>query len=47
VQAAQRKLKTKETKILQKSEVASIKEHIKKVSPTKNDWSDFIKSLQC
>lgn len=46
-QAGQRKLKTKETKKLVKSEVSSIKEHIKKVAPTKEDWGSFIRSIQC
>jgi len=46
-QMAQKRLKTKETKILQKAEMASIKEHIKKVAPTKETWTDFIKGLQC
>ncbi len=46
-QAGQRKLKTKETKKIVQDEVASIKEHIKKIAPTKETWADFIRSIQC
>lgn len=45
-QMAQRRL-GKETKKLHKTEVASIKEHIKRVAPTKETWADFIRSIQC
>jgi hypothetical protein len=46
-ETAQKRLKTKDVKKIQKEEVKSIKEHIKKVSPTKETWSDFIRSIQC
>lgn len=37
----------KESKKLHKSEISSIREHIKKVAPTKEDWTSFIRSIQC
>jgi alkylated DNA nucleotide flippase Atl1 len=42
-----RENKVKESKKLHKSEVANIKEHIRKVSPTKEDWDSFIRGIQC
>ena len=44
---AQKRLKTKETKKLHKTEVGKIKEEIKKLTPTKEDWASFVKSIQC
>lgn len=44
---AQKRLNTKEVKKLHKAEVGKIKEEIKKLTPTKEDWNSFIKSIQC
>jgi hypothetical protein len=46
-EVAQKRLKTKEVNKIQKEEIKSIKEHIKKVAPTKESWSNFIRSIQC
>jgi copper chaperone CopZ len=37
----------KNIKKAKKEEVSKIKENVKKFSPTKEAWADFIKSLQC
>jgi len=44
---ANKRNKTKSIKKVQKETVKKIKSEIKKVSATKQTWSDFIKSLQC
>lgn len=46
-ESAQKRLKTKDTNKSHKEEVAKIKDEIKKVSPTKETWADFIRSIQC
>lgn len=45
-QMAQKRL-GKETRKIHKTELASLKEHIKKTIPTKENWADFIRSIQC
>jgi len=44
---ALRKTKAKDIKKAKKAEVDKIKKSVKKLSPTKETWADFIKSIQC
>ena len=44
---AKKRLKVKDLTKIHKDTIKEIKESIKKTSPTKQSWSDFVKSIQC
>jgi len=44
---AQRRMKTKDIQGVKKKDIEQAKKEIKKLSPTKETWADFIKSLEC